>query len=119
MYGVVLFNDGGTTPSRLGLQGLPLAQAVHAAGLRIDATHAPPTVPAFTHRTAAVSAARAGHHRLPEAEADHPPVALSGVADELRRRIDIADRHGSDVGLLRLVVVFENGTATLRKLARH
>ncbi|MER5201090.1 FtsK/SpoIIIE domain-containing protein [Streptomyces sp. NPDC002755] len=45
--------------------------------------------------------------------------ALTGLAAELRRRIDVVDRHGSDVGLLRLVVVFENGDATLRKLARH
>ncbi|MFE2473461.1 hypothetical protein [Streptomyces mirabilis] len=45
--------------------------------------------------------------------------ALTGLATELRRRIDVADRHGSDVGLLRLVVVFENGDATLRRLARH
>jgi hypothetical protein len=45
--------------------------------------------------------------------------ALVGLATELRRRIDVADRHGDDVGLLRLVVVFENGDATLRKLARH
>ncbi|MFD5270508.1 hypothetical protein [Streptomyces sp. NPDC058335] len=43
--------------------------------------------------------------------------ALVGLADELRRRIDVADRSGDDVGLLRLVVVFENGDATLRKLA--
>lgn len=45
--------------------------------------------------------------------------ALVGLATELRRRIDVTDRHGSDVGLLRLVVAFENGDATLRKLARH
>uniref|UniRef100_UPI002F91118F hypothetical protein n=1 Tax=Streptomyces sp. NBC_01562 TaxID=2975879 RepID=UPI002F91118F len=45
--------------------------------------------------------------------------ALVGLADELRRRIDVADRHGDAVGLLRLVVVFESGDATLRKLARH
>ncbi|MFE4823170.1 hypothetical protein ACFRFU_43530 [Streptomyces sp. NPDC056704] len=45
--------------------------------------------------------------------------ALVGLVDELRRRIDVADRHGDDVGLLRLVVVFESGDATLRKLARH
>lgn len=30
-------------------------------------------VPAFTHRPPAVRATRAGHHRLTEAEADHPP----------------------------------------------
>jgi hypothetical protein len=35
----VLFNDGGTPPSRLGLR-LHLAQAVHAPGLRIDAANA-------------------------------------------------------------------------------
>ncbi|MEU2739401.1 hypothetical protein ABZ656_29540 [Streptomyces sp. NPDC007095] len=45
--------------------------------------------------------------------------ALVGLATELRRRIDVADRHGSDAGLLRLVVVFESGDATLRRLARH
>ncbi|MGW0425257.1 hypothetical protein [Streptomyces sp. NPDC003015] len=45
--------------------------------------------------------------------------ALVGLATELRRRIDVTDRNGDDVGLLRLVVVFENGDATLRKLARH
>ncbi|MFK0112585.1 hypothetical protein [Streptomyces sp. NPDC091217] len=44
--------------------------------------------------------------------------ALVGLADELRRRIDVVDRHGSGVGLLRLVVVFEYGDATLRRLAR-
>ncbi|WP_329266790.1 hypothetical protein [Streptomyces sp. NBC_01451] len=53
------------------------------------------------------------------ADVDDIHDALVGLAHELRRRIDIADRHGSDVGLLRLVVVFENGDATLRKLARH
>ncbi|MGW5679637.1 hypothetical protein ACWEV4_31935 [Streptomyces sp. NPDC003860] len=45
--------------------------------------------------------------------------ALVGLATELRRRIDVIDRHGSDVGLLRMVVVFENGDATLRRLTRH
>jgi hypothetical protein len=45
--------------------------------------------------------------------------ALVGLATELRRRIDVTDRHGDDGELLRLVVVFENGDATLRKLARH
>lgn len=45
--------------------------------------------------------------------------SLVGLATELRRRIDVIDRHSSDVGLLRLVVVFENGDATLRRLARH
>ncbi|MFM9584153.1 hypothetical protein [Streptomyces caniscabiei] len=45
--------------------------------------------------------------------------ALVGLAAEVRRRVDVVDRHGSDVGLLRLVVVFESGDATLRRLARH
>lgn len=45
--------------------------------------------------------------------------ALVGRADELRRRIDVADRNGDDAVLLRLVVVFENGDVTLRRLACH
>ncbi|MFJ3043813.1 hypothetical protein [Streptomyces tendae] len=45
--------------------------------------------------------------------------ALVGLAAEVQRRIDVVDRHGSGVGLLRMVVVFERGDATLRRLARH
>ncbi|MGW6739298.1 hypothetical protein ACWGDX_00895 [Streptomyces sp. NPDC055025] len=45
--------------------------------------------------------------------------ALVGLATELRRRLDVADRHGSGVGLPCLVIVFEYGDSTLRRLARH
>lgn len=48
-----------------------------------------------------------------------PLVVRLGLAAELRRRLEVADRHGDAVGLLRLVIVFESGDATPRKLARH